>query len=288
MPDRHVISKDGTRIAYDAAGSGPSVILVGGGLTDRTENAPLVPVLAEHVTVIKYDRRGRGTSGDTAPYTVAREVEDIDALIDAIGGTAHLFGVSSGGALALEAAMAGHGVAKVGVSEIPWNVDMNWPDAWRGYVEQLNRALPVEDRGAAFEAFLRVTGTPDEEIAGMRAAPIWAELEAIADTLAYDAACLGNGQPPIDRLGTIRQPVLVLTGDDRPAEAPRWVHAPRRRCRRDRQGDPRRRARHSHQAVPRTRPRRRRRPIGALLPGLTNVVRSRWRPLVSVREYGLD
>jgi pimeloyl-ACP methyl ester carboxylesterase len=225
MPDRHVISKDGTRIAHEIVGSGPTVVLVGGGLTDRTENAPLVPVLAEHVTVINYDRRGRGASGDTAPYAVAREVEDIDALIDTIGGTAHLFGVSSGGALALEAAMAGCDVARVGVYEIPWNVDADWPDAWRGYVEQLDRALAVENRGAAFEAFLRLTGTPAEEIAGMRAAPFWGDLEAIAHTLPYDAACLGNGQPPTDRLGMIRQPVLVLTGDDRPAEAPRWVSA---------------------------------------------------------------
>lgn len=225
MPDRHVISKDGTTIAYEITGSGPTVVLVGGGLTDRTENAPLVSVLAEHVTVINYDRRGRGASGDTAPYAVAREVEDVDALIDATGGRAYLFGVSSGGALALEAAIAGHGVSKVGVYEIPWNVDPDWPDAWRGYVEQLDRALAVEDRAAAFEAFLRVTGTPDEEIAGMRAAPFWGDLEAIADTLSCDAACLGNGQPPTARLGTIRQPVLVLTGDDRPAAAPRWVRA---------------------------------------------------------------
>jgi pimeloyl-ACP methyl ester carboxylesterase len=225
MPDRHVISNDGTTIAYEIAGSGPTVVLVGGGLTDRTENAPLVPVFAEHVTVIDYDRRGRGASGDTAPYAVAREVEDIGALIDAIGGRAYLFGVSSGGALALEAAMAGLAVAKVGVYEIPWNVDADWPDVWRGYVERLDQALVVEHRGAAFEAFLRVTGTPDEEIAGMRAAPLWGDLEAIADTLPYDAACLGNGQPPIGRLGTIRQPVLVLAGDDRPAEAPGWVRA---------------------------------------------------------------
>lgn len=225
MPERYVIAKDGTRIGYETAGSGPTVILVGGGLTDRSENAPLVPVLAEHVTVINYDRRGRGTSGDTTPYAVAREVEDIEALVDAIGGTAYLFGVSSGGALALEAAIAGSGVAKVGVYEIPWNVDADWPDAWRGYLSILDRALAVEDRGAAFEAFLRVTGTPDEAIAGMRAAPFWGDLEAIADTLPYDAACLGNGQPPIDRLGTIGQPALVLTGDDRPADAPRWVRA---------------------------------------------------------------
>lgn len=225
MPDRHVISKDGTTIAYEMAGSGPAVIVVGGGLADRSENAPLVPVLAEHVTVINYDRRGRGASGDTPPYAVAREVEDLDALIDVIGGSACIFGVSSGGALALEAAMAGHGVANVAVYEIPWNVDADWPGAWHDYIGQLERALAGEDRAAALEAFLRVTGTPDEDILGMRAAPFWADLEAIVNTLPLDAACLGDGRPPMDRLGTIRQPVLVLTGDDRPADAPRWIRA---------------------------------------------------------------
>jgi pimeloyl-ACP methyl ester carboxylesterase len=225
MSDRHVTSNDGTRIAYEMAGSGPAVILVGGGLTDRTKNAPLVPVLAPHFTVINYDRRGRGMSTDAAPYAVAREVEDIGALVDAIGGMAYLFGVSSGGALALEAAMTIRGVVKVGVYEVPWNLDADWPGAWGGYVDQLDRALAEHDRGTAFEAFLRVTGMPEEQIAGMRAAPFWADVEAIAHTLAYDAACLGDGQPPMDRLATIRQPVLVLTGDDRSAESPRWVLA---------------------------------------------------------------
>jgi pimeloyl-ACP methyl ester carboxylesterase len=225
MPDRHVTSGDGTTIAYEMVGSGPALILVGGGLTDRTENAPLVPVLAPHLTVINYDRRGRGMSADTAPYAVAREVEDIGALVDAIGGTAYLFGVSSGGALALEAAMVVHGVVKVGVYEIPWNLDEDWPAAWGDYVEQLDRATARDDRGTALKAFLRLTGMAEDEIAAMRAAPFWGDLEAIAHTLAYDAACLGDGQPPMDRLATIRQRVLVLTGDDRSAESPSWVRA---------------------------------------------------------------
>ena len=115
-------SKDGTAIAYERAGNGPAVVLVGGGLTDRSENGPLVPALTECFTVVNYDRRGRGASNDAADYDVGREVEDIDALIAAMGGTAHLYGVSSGGAPALEAAAAGSAVGKVAVYEVPYNV----------------------------------------------------------------------------------------------------------------------------------------------------------------------
>lgn len=219
------VSKDGTAISFERAGTGPAMVLVGGGLTDRSENTPLVPALAEHFTVVNYDRRGRGASGDAASYDVGREVEDIDTLIAATGGTAHLYGVSSGGALALEAAAAGSAVGRVAVYEVPYNVAPDWPLAWTAYTDELDRALAAGDKGAALAAFLRVTGTPDEDITGMRTAPFWPDLEATAHTLQYDAACLGTGQPPIDRLTSIRQPVLVLTGDQRPPDAARWVLA---------------------------------------------------------------
>jgi pimeloyl-ACP methyl ester carboxylesterase len=225
MTSLTVASKDGTAIAYDRVGAGPAVVLVGGGLTDRSENGPLVPALAEHFTVLNHDRRGRGASGDAATYEVGREVEDIDALITAAGGSAHLYGVSSGGALALEAAAAGSAVGKVAVYEVPYDRAPDWVEAWKAYTEELDRALAADDRGAAFEAFLRVTGTPEEHLARMRQEPFWTDLEAMAHTLQYDAACLGNGQPPTDRLATIRQPVLVLTGDQRPPDAARWVQS---------------------------------------------------------------
>ena len=102
-----VTSKDGTTIAYDRQGAGPAVILVGGGIVDRSENTPLVPELVQHFTTYNYDRRGRGRSGDTSPYAIEREIEDIDALITEAGGSAHLYGVSSGGALVLEAVRPG-------------------------------------------------------------------------------------------------------------------------------------------------------------------------------------
>src|ERR1044072_1477763 len=102
-----VTSKDGTPIAYDRLGSGPVVILVGGGLDDGSENAPLAAELAASFTVVNYSRRGRADSGDTQPYAVERELEDLEALIAEAGGSAHIYGVSSGAMFALEAAAAG-------------------------------------------------------------------------------------------------------------------------------------------------------------------------------------
>src|ERR687898_2137116 len=180
-------SKDGTAITYERAGTGPAVVLVGGGLTDRSENGPLVPALAEHFTVLNYDRRGGGASDAAAPYDVGREVEDIDALIATVGGSALLYGVSSGGALALEAAAAGSAVGKVAVYEVPYNVAPDWLQAWKSYTDELDRALAADDRGAALEAFLRVSGTPEQDLAGMRQAPFWSDLKAMAHTLRYDA-----------------------------------------------------------------------------------------------------
>jgi Alpha/beta hydrolase family len=208
----HVTSDDGTSIAYDRAGSGPAVILVGGGLTDRAENAPLVPALAERFTVYNYDRRGRGDSGDTPPYTVAREIEDLAALVAEIGAPAHAYGVSSGGALALEAAAAGIGFAKVAVYEVPYNVADDWPGRWRAYVQELQALLADGRRGDALALFMRLADVSEEVIAGSRGSPMWTQSEALAHTLAYDAACLGDGRPPVQRLCRIAQPTLVAVG----------------------------------------------------------------------------
>ena len=123
-----VTSADGTRIAYDRKGTGPAVILVGGTLDDGAENAPLARLLANHFTVYNYSRRGRGASGNTPPYAVAREVEDLDALIATAGGSAHVYGASSGGALALEAAAAGSAIDKIAVWDVPYVIgDDLWP-----------------------------------------------------------------------------------------------------------------------------------------------------------------
>jgi pimeloyl-ACP methyl ester carboxylesterase len=205
----HVTSKDGTPIAYDRQGSGPAVILVGGGLDDGAENVPLAAELARSFTVYNYARRGRAGSGDTLPYSLEREIEDLEALIAEAGGSAHLYGVSSGGALALEAAAAGVAVDRIGVYEVPYSIGEE--RRWREYTEQLAAALAAGDRGGAVELFMRVAGAPEESIASARSLPVWPGLEALAHTLAYDAACLRDGRPPA-AFATITQPVLVATG----------------------------------------------------------------------------
>jgi pimeloyl-ACP methyl ester carboxylesterase len=219
----HVTSKDGTSIAFERLGSGPAVILVGGGLVDpvtgragRWENAPLAAALAQRFTVYNYDRRGRGESGDTLPYAVHREIEDIQALIAEAGGSVHLYGISSGGALALEAAAAGIAIDRLAVYEVPYAVDDHAAQQWREYVEKLDPLLAEERRGDAIELFMRLAGSSEEGLASARNSAMWPGLEAIAHTLAYDAACLGDGRPPAARLARIMAPTLVATGGGSP------------------------------------------------------------------------
>src|SRR5919106_1051438 len=193
-----VTSKDGTWIAYDRQGSGPAVILVTGGLDDGTENAPLASELAEHFTVYNYARRGRGDSGNTLPYALEREIEDIEALIAEAGVSAHLYGVSSGGALVLEAAAAGVPVDRLAVYEVPYDPAEDGQERHREYVERLEGFLAEGRRGDAAELFMRLAGASDEMVAGARSSPMWPGLEAIAPTLRYDAACMGDNRPPTD------------------------------------------------------------------------------------------
>jgi pimeloyl-ACP methyl ester carboxylesterase len=211
-----VRSKDRTSIAYERIGSGPAVILVGGAAVDRSENAPLATELAEHFTVYNYDRRGRGDSGDTLPYAVEREIEDIEALVAEAGGSAHLYGISSGGALVLEAAAAGVASDKIAVYEVPYDMADDAPQRQREYVEQLEALIADGRRGDAFALFMRLAGSSEEMIEGARSSPMWPGLEAIAHTLAYDAACMGNSQPPTARLAKITRPTLVATGGASP------------------------------------------------------------------------
>lgn len=209
----HVRSADGTRIGYDRlSDSGATVVLVCGGLDDGTENVPLGRWLADTFTVVNYRRRGRGDSGDVAPYTVQREVEDLAAVIDAVGGRAHVFGPSTGGALALEAAAAGLPIDRVAVHEVPYLIDDDLVAAWRVYTDELAAALDSGDRDQALRLFMRLAGSSDDDIAGAEAAPVWPALVRLAPTLRYDAACLGDGLPPVERLTTITQPVLLTSG----------------------------------------------------------------------------
>ncbi len=207
-----VTSSDGTTIAFDRLGDGPPLILVCGASTDRMANAPLAELLAEHFTVFNYDRRGRGDSGDTPPYAVEREVEDIDAVIDAAGGSAFVYGTSSGGALALEAAASGLPITKLALWEVPFSLDeSNRPPA--DQVERYNEMIAAGRRGDAVEYFMaKVVGLPPEFVAFARTQPFWEAQEALAHTLAYDATVMGDYSLPVERAAAVTAPTLVMAG----------------------------------------------------------------------------
>jgi pimeloyl-ACP methyl ester carboxylesterase len=212
----HVTSADGTRIAYSIDGSGPLVVLTTGSLDDGSENAPLAAELSRWFRVVNYARRGRGESGDGPLYSVAHEIEDIAALIHAAGGRAVIYGVSSGGALALEAAAILSSIDAVAVYEVPYDLAPETPQQQQDYMAELDRRLSAGQRGDAVALFMELAGSSGEEIAGARAHPVWPSLERIAHTLAYDAAVLGTRQPPLERFPRLHQPVLVATGGSIP------------------------------------------------------------------------
>src|SRR5262245_30075225 len=208
----NVASKDGTAIAFDQIGSGPPVILVCGGSTDRAANAGLATLLSLEFTVLNYDRRGRGDSGDTPPYAIEREFEDLDATIAAAGGSAAVHGISYGAVLALKAAAYGLGITKLALVEPP-------------YVPEGERRPPADTaatfqklvgdgrRDAAVEFFMsEVVGLPPEFVAGARSQLFWASQEAIAHTLAYDATIMDDYRLRADEFADVGTPTLVLVG----------------------------------------------------------------------------
>ncbi len=208
-----VTSKDGTTIAFDRLGAGPPVVLVTGGSVDRSSNAPLAEVLASDFTVHNYDRRGRGPSGDTQPYAVRREVEDIAAVLDAAGGSAGLYGSSSGAALALEAAASGLPVTKLALWEPPFIPDNGPPRPPADTAETYRQLVADGRRGDAVEYFMaKVVGLPAEFVAQARSSPWWPNQEALAHTLAYDAEVMADYSPPTQRAAAVAVPTLILTG----------------------------------------------------------------------------
>jgi pimeloyl-ACP methyl ester carboxylesterase len=220
-----VTSKDGSRIAYDRLGSGPTVILVGGALGFRRfgKMQELARLLAERCTVVNPDRRGRGDSTEVKPYALESEIEDIEALVAAQDGPASLWGWSSGGALALRATAAGVPVERVSVYEVPFIVDPSAKRPTRDYGERLDRLVAAGDRSGAVRHFMRnAIGVPAPFVALMRLAPMWKDLKATAHTLPYDWAALGAhtmyGAPldPAEWSG-VTAPVLVVTGAKSPA-----------------------------------------------------------------------
>ena len=211
-----VASKDGTQIAFEKSGQGPALILVDGALCYRSFGpmGELSKLLSPHCTVTLYDRRGRGESSDSKPYALGREIEDLEALIDEAGGTAFLYGLSSGACLALEAAVRlGKKVRKLAIYEAPYLSGDGAGPAWREYRRSLEEFLSAGRPGDAVGLFMRFVGTPEEQIAGMRQAPVWPMFEAVAPTLAYDAAAMGEDRSaPLKRVAKIGVPVLVMNG----------------------------------------------------------------------------
>jgi pimeloyl-ACP methyl ester carboxylesterase len=211
-----VISKDKTEIAYETKGSGKAVILVDGAMCYRNFGpmGHLSDLLAPNFKVYIYDRRGRGESTNSKPYAIEREVEDLDALIRAAGGTAYLYGISSGACLALETAIGlGDKVSKIAMYEPPYNSAMDALLPWKEYRRNLSELIDTNQKGDAVALFMQFVGTPPDQINGMRQAPMWPMFEAVAPTLVYDAATMGEDRKaPLDRASKIRVPTLVMDG----------------------------------------------------------------------------
>jgi pimeloyl-ACP methyl ester carboxylesterase len=208
------ISADGTILAYDRFGQGPPLIMVVGAFNDRSTTEPLARALEPRVTVFNYDRRGRGSSGDTAPYSIDREIDDIDALITEAGGSAAVFGYSSGAILSLRAAARGLAITKLALYEPPFRVDDSPPTPRRDLAERLAALVATGQRGDAVELFQReAVGIPEEIVAQLRHAPFRPQLEAIAHTLVYDATIVGDRSLSTELIASIATPTLVLTGD---------------------------------------------------------------------------
>ncbi|MFF0382158.1 alpha/beta fold hydrolase [Streptomyces sp. NPDC004286] len=220
--DKKTTSVDGTSLAYRVTGEGPTVILVSGAMSTGLTLAPLAAALADRCRAVVYDRRGRGASGDTVPYAVEREVEDLAALMAAVGGEAALFGLSSGGALALLAAASGLPVTRTAVYEVPFNDFLpEGPERQVAYAAALDVALAAGDLGEAAELFLRLTGLAEEMIRRARQSPMWPGLELLAPSLAYDAALMGDGLLPAELLARVPVPVLSAAG----SVSPQWLRA---------------------------------------------------------------
>lgn len=208
-------SNDGTSIAYERTGSGPALILVDGALCSRAFGPmpKLVPLLAPHFTVYTYDRRGRGDSADAASYSVDRELEDLAALVRVAGGSAFAYGASSGGALVLHAAASGVPITRLAIYEPPF-VTEGASGGEADHIVQLRALIASGRRGAAVKYFMAdMVRAPKPVVFMMQLMfPVWSKLKAVAHTLPYDAAIMGNWLVPKERAASVRVPALVMYG----------------------------------------------------------------------------
>jgi pimeloyl-ACP methyl ester carboxylesterase len=209
-----ITSADGTAISYDRDGSGSPVILVLGAFNERAAGAPLAAHLATRFTAVNYDRRGRGTSKDTLPYAVDREIDDLEALISAVGGSASVFGYSSGAVLGMRAAARGLPITKLALYDPPFQIRGPSLDSWTEMARRIDDLVRAGRRGDAVELYqTKGVGIPPEVVAQLRHAPFWPALEAIAHTLAYESQILAC---PPELAGSVSTPTLVIHGESSP------------------------------------------------------------------------
>jgi pimeloyl-ACP methyl ester carboxylesterase len=209
-------SADGTRIALDRSGSGPPLVIVLGAFSDRSTSRPLAALLAPSYTVYEYDRRGRGDSGNGLPFSIEGEVQDLAAVVASTGQPSFVYGHSSGGALALEAAARGVEMRRLAVYEPPYTGDHH-PGPQFG--EHLDRLVAAGRRDQAAEQWLAVTGTPRSIIESIKSGPGWTQREALAHTLSQELRLVNDGHVPVERLKRIAIPVLAIAG----AASPPWA-----------------------------------------------------------------
>jgi pimeloyl-ACP methyl ester carboxylesterase len=210
-----VRSEDGTAIAFDRVGEGPPIILVLGAFNDRATGAPLAAALKDRFSVITYDRRGRGDSGDTPPYAVEREVEDLQAIIEEVGGSAAVFGYSSGAVLSLMAAARGLAITRLALYDLPLSAEDARIERPEDLAARLADLVEADRRGDAVALFqTEGVGLPSEVVAQLRQAPFWPALEAMAHTLVYETEIVGDGSLPVDVAASVGVPTLAIAGGE--------------------------------------------------------------------------
>lgn len=210
----HVTSADGTPIAFERTGTGPVVVLIGGAFNDRGTVAGLAGTLAPHATAVCYDRRGRGASGASTDYDPEREVQDLAAVIDAVGGSAAVFGHSSGAVIGARAAAEGLPVRRLALYEPTYVVDGSRPRPGTDLADRVQAMLADGDTDSAAAVFLtEAVGLPQGVVQGMRASDAWGFFTGLAGSLPFDLAVCGPGMElPEQRLARISVPTLVLNG----------------------------------------------------------------------------
>ncbi|MGZ6214077.1 MAG: alpha/beta fold hydrolase [Candidatus Limnocylindria bacterium] len=215
-----VTSADGTNIAYEPGGSGPPLVIVNGALGDRRSAARLRPLLEPSFTVIAYDRRGRGASGDAATYAPEREIEDLRAVCGRLTALPVVYGHSSGGILALQAALHGLPMAALALYEPPYILPGSRIPPGADLPDRIVRLLAAGGRGEGLRLFLdEGVQLPEPVVDDLEASPGWPPMLALAHTVPYDLRVTGDGAIPVDRLRDLHVPTLVLSG----GASPRWM-----------------------------------------------------------------